>query len=127
VNNASDQPIFSVTVHGTVPENEGATTMRSKRRPSVPPGRAQEFRLEAPEGGIPTEDGGLLSADAVAWVAVDFRDANGVDWLRTETGRLTRMPDDPEAAMRLLTEHLAEQWTVEARAEYAKTIAKRTD
>lgn len=121
VNNASDQPIFAVTAHGTVPEGDGMMTLRSETSPSVPPGDVLDLTLNSPPDGILSEHG-LIYADEVAWVAVVFRDANEVEWLRTETGRLVRMPDDAETAQQLLADYLAEQWTAEAQTRYERKI-----
>jgi hypothetical protein len=123
VNNASDQPIFAVTVHGSVLEGGGMMTLHSETSPSAPPGDVLDFALSPPRDGILSAVG-LLYAEEVALVAVVFRDANEVNWLRTETGRLVPMPDDEEAAGQLLAASLAEQWTTEARTRYAQKISE---
>jgi hypothetical protein len=113
VDNASDLPIFSVTVYGTIPDGDGMATFRSKTEASVPPGDVKALRFERAEAVN-------VAPEHFTWVVATFRDANEVVWVRTETGRLTLLPDDPEAAEQLLRDYLDEQWTEEARAQYAE-------
>ena len=113
VDNASDLPIFAVTVYGTIPDGDGMATFRSKTAASVPPGDVKVLRFEKDESI-------KFAPEYHTWVVATFRDANEVMWVRTETGRLTLLPDDPEAAQQLLRDYLDDQWTVEARAHYAK-------
>lgn len=116
VDNASDQPIFAITVHGTIPDGDTVLEYRSKTRLSVPPRTVNAFGLDGPEFElyVPSE---------ITLVAVTFRDAKEVVWLRTETGRLLRMPENEATAAAWIRMLLDDQWTPEARAELAENLA----